>query len=79
VKLADRTNKARDEIMAGHPQEGVAEDLADSNATGQQQADLQPDGGASSSGGKVELDVPLEQIPRVEFRPLSHPLLPPKP
>src|SRR3954452_12406650 len=27
IRLADRTLKARDEIMAGHPQEGVAEDL----------------------------------------------------
>jgi hypothetical protein len=60
----------------------VADDLSDSetlNGTGQQQADLQPDGGASSAGGKVELQVPLDAIPRVEFRPLSLPLLPPKP
>jgi hypothetical protein len=82
VRLADRTNKARDEIMAGRPQEGVADDLVDNdtlNATQQQQADLQPDGGTSSTGGKVDLQVPLEAIPRVEFRPMGPPLLPPKP
>lgn len=82
LKLADRTNKARDEIMAGHPQEGVADDLSDGdmlNGKGLQQVDLQPDGGASSTGGKVEIETPLEPIPRVEFRPLSLPLLPPKP
>ena len=80
LKLADRTLKARDEIMAGHPQEGLADDLveADQQATPAQQANLQPDGGAASSGGKVELDTPLEAIPRVEFRPMSNPLLPPK-
>ncbi len=82
VKLADRTLKARDEIMAGNPQEGIAEDLNDSdtqNASPQQRAELEQEGGATSAGGKVELDTPLEAIPRVEFRPMSQPLLPPKP
>jgi hypothetical protein len=82
VKLADRSTKARDEIMAGHPQEGVADELTDNdtlNATAQQQADLRPDGGTSSTGGKVDLQVPLEAVPRVEFRPMGLPLLPPKP
>jgi len=81
VKLADRTLKARDEIMAGHPQEGLADDLSD-NESGSAQAqgsNLEPDGGASSSGGKVELQDALEQIPRVDFRPMPLPLLPPKP
>jgi hypothetical protein len=82
VKLADRTLKARDEIMAGNPQEGLAEDVtegdptsADSNAKPNQQAD----GGITSTGGKVELEGPIDQVPRVEFRPMSNPLLPPKP
>jgi hypothetical protein len=46
VKLADRTLKARDEIMAGNPQEGLAEDVtegdptsADASAKPNQQAD----------------------------------------
>jgi hypothetical protein len=84
LKLAERTLKARDEIMAGHPQEGSAEDMSGDQQQGntqtQQQATLQPDGGTQSTGGKVELDpAALEGIPRVEFRPMSNPLLPPKP
>jgi hypothetical protein len=82
IKLADRTLKARDEIMSGNPQEGLADDMNDSDREGatQQRAELQPDGGTQSNGGKVELDAAaLEGIPRVEFRPMSMPLLPPKP
>jgi hypothetical protein len=86
LKLAERTLKARDEIMAGHPQEGSAEDLSgdqqqqEGNTQAQQQANLQPDGGTQSTGGRVELDAAaLEGVPHVEFRPMSMPLLPPKP
>jgi hypothetical protein len=83
LKLADRTLKARDEIMAGNPQEGLAEDMTNGDqlaSAAQQRVELQPDGGISSSiGGKVELEGALEGIPRVEFRPMSNPLLPPKP
>ena len=85
LQLADRTLKARDEIMSGHPQEGVAEDMAggDQQAQASQQQSLenqQQDGGTASSGGPVDLnDVPLDSIPRVQFHPMSAPLLPPKP
>jgi hypothetical protein len=81
LKLAERTNKARDEIMAGNPQEGIAEDLLEGEeaASTAARANLQPDGGIPSSSGKVELEGALEDIPRVEFRPMSHPTLPPKP
>jgi hypothetical protein len=80
VRLADRTKKARDEIMAGNPQEGTAEEAGgDQTATGQQRAELQPDGGTESTGGKIELEGSLEAVPRVEFRPMSGPTLPPKP
>src|SRR5262245_18314877 len=83
VKLADRTLKARDEIMAGNPQEGRAEDLVEGDdlmgASAKQANNQQPDGGTSSSGGRIDLDAVLEPIPRVEFRPMSNPLLPPKP
>jgi hypothetical protein len=80
VKLADRTLKARDEIMSGNPQEGSAEDMADEQlvASAARRDTQQPDGGTGSEGGKVDLDIPLEQIPRVEFRPLQGPMLPPK-
>jgi hypothetical protein len=82
VKLADRTMKARDEIMAGNPQEGLAEDVAEgdpSSADASAKPNQQADGGITSTGGKVELDGPIDQVPRVEFRPMSNPLLPPKP
>jgi hypothetical protein len=80
VRLADRTKKARDEIMAGNPQEGTAEETGgDQSATGQQKVELQPDGGMQSTGGKVELEGSLEAVPHVEFRPMSGPTLPPKP
>ena len=84
VKLADRTLKARDEIMAGNPQEGVADDMAGELTTShgqaqQQTANLQNDGGVNSIGGKVDLDGILEQMPHVEFRPMTGPVLPPKP
>jgi hypothetical protein len=82
VKLADRTLKARDEIMAGNPQEGLAEELAEgdpttADATAKQ--NQQADGGITSIGSRVELEGPIDQIPRVEFRAMSNPLLPPKP
>jgi hypothetical protein len=82
VKLADRTMKARDEIMAGNPQEGLAEDVAEGDPTSAEASakpNQQADGGITSTGGKVELDGPIDQVPRVEFRPMSNPLLPPKP
>jgi hypothetical protein len=82
VKLADRTMKARDEIMAGNPQEGLAEDVAEGDPTSADASakpNQQADGGITSTGGKVELDGPIDQVPRVEFRPMSNPLLPPKP
>jgi hypothetical protein len=87
VKLAERTLKARDEIMAGNPQEGVADDLLEDpigdepmGASAQERAKQeQPDGGTSSTFGRIDLDAVLEPIPRVEFRPMPNPLLPPKP
>src|SRR5215470_2699949 len=82
VKLADRTLKARDEIMAGNPQEGLAEDVAEGDPTSAEanaKPNQQADGGITSTGGKIELDGPIDQVPRVEFRPMSYPLLPPKP
>jgi hypothetical protein len=82
VKLADRTLKARDEIMAGNPQEGLAEELAEGDPTAAEakvQPNQQLDGGITSTGNRVELEGPIDQIPRVEFRPMGPPPLPPKP
>jgi hypothetical protein len=82
VKLAERSLKARDEIMAGNPQEGLAEDVTEGDPTSAEASakpNQQADGGITSTGGKVELEGPIDQVPRVEFRPMSNPLLPPKP
>jgi hypothetical protein len=82
VKLADRTLKARDEIMAGNPQEGHADELAEGDpaaANAMAKQNQQADGGVTSTGSRVELEGPIDQIPRVEFRAMSNPLLPPKP
>jgi hypothetical protein len=84
-RLADRTNKARDEIMNGNPQEGSADDLVEGGDQQQQQAENQQnpqqpqDGGFESRGGPVDLAEIMNQIPHVEFRPMTGPALPPKP
>jgi hypothetical protein len=79
--LADRSLKARDEIMAGNPQEGTAEDLSENET---------PPGGAmpnlenanSAQPGAANIDLSqlqlLEQAQRVDFSPMPVPLLPPK-
>src|SRR5438477_11384317 len=78
LKLAERTLKARDEIMAGHPQEGEANEMnGENSATAENRANLeQQDGGTVSQSGQVNLDDIMEQIPRVDFRPMSGPTLP---
>jgi hypothetical protein len=76
--LADRTLKATSEIMAGKPQEGLAEDIAGHEAV------PKPDQTALQQGGRVEsglanVDMELLQgAPRVEFRQMPAPSLPPK-
>ena len=81
IRLADRTLKARDEIMAGHPQEGVAEDLSDAtlSSLSAEGSNLQNDGGTSSEGKAEPPQGSLEPIPRVDFHPMPMPTLPPKP
>ena len=83
AKLAERTLKARDEIMSGKPQEGSAEDMSGEEMTAssssQQPNAQQLDGGTTSTGNRIDLEGALEPIQRVEFRPMSNPLLPPKP
>src|SRR5438309_5301150 len=69
LKLAERSLKARDEIMAGNPQEGTSEELSgDETATADaraQRQDQQDGGITSTSTGQVNLDDILAQIPRV--------------
>jgi hypothetical protein len=77
--LADQSNKAKDEIMAGNPQEGTADDMenTDTNKTDakldQMTGPNRPEAGLSN----VEIEM-LRQAQEIRFRPLSGVLLPPK-
>jgi len=78
--LADRSNKAKDEIMAGNPQEGTASDMEEGDDTNRLDAKLdqlngpnRPETGLSN----VEIEM-LRQAQQIEFRPLSGVALPPK-
>jgi hypothetical protein len=79
--LADRSLKARDEIMAGNPQEGTANDMEgdDSKANTQEHAEQLNGPNRNEFGtGNIDLDMLIKQAQQVEFRPLSGPALPPK-
>jgi hypothetical protein len=79
--LADRSLKARDEIMAGNPQEGTANDMEgdDSKANTQEHAEQLNGPNRNEFGvGNIDLDMLIKQAQSVEFRPLSGPALPPK-
>ncbi|HTP93237.1 MAG TPA: hypothetical protein VMJ52_15950 [Xanthobacteraceae bacterium] len=79
--LADRSNKARDEIMSGNPQEGTADDMtAEESRSEMKAADNLPQGERSEAGtSKIEMTEALRQAQHVEFRAMGTPLLPPKP
>ena len=79
--LAERSLKARDEIMAGNPQEGTANDMEgdDSKANTQEHAEQLNGPNRNEFGvGNIDLDMLIKQAQQVEFRPLSGPALPPK-
>ena len=64
--LADRALKATSEIMAGKPQEGLAEDMAGYEAAPKQQQTTLPQGSRVESGlANVDMEV-LQGAPRVE-------------
>ena len=69
--------------MNGNPQEGTSEEMGGEEANSAEaraQKQEQQDGGiTSTSTGQVNLDDILAQIPRVEFRPMTGPVLPPNP
>jgi hypothetical protein len=78
VPLADKTNKARDEIMSGNPQEGTASDLESDEQRTEAKLDQmngpnRPEAGLSN----IEIEL-LRQAEAVEFKPLSGIPLPPK-
>jgi hypothetical protein len=80
--LADRSSKARDEIMSGKPQQGLAEDLTGGEKDQEAKADQEKSGSHIEPGAStVDLDQfrLLQQAQRVEFSPMPGPTLPPKP
>jgi hypothetical protein len=79
--LADRAAKARDEIMSGKPQQGLAEDLTGTENQQDAKSDDQRSGTRAQPGlTTVDLDQfrLLQQVQRVEFSPMPVPTLPPK-
>jgi hypothetical protein len=79
--LADRAAKARDEIMSGKPQQGLAEELTGTENQQDAKSDDQRSGTRVEPGlTTVDLDQfrLLQQAQRVEFSPMPVPTLPPK-
>jgi hypothetical protein len=79
--LADRAAKARDEIISGKPQQGLAENLAGSEDRREAKSDQDLSGSRVDPGlTAVDLDQfrLLQQAPQVEFSPMPLPTLPPK-
>jgi hypothetical protein len=80
--MADRSLKARDEIMSGNPQEGTAEDMADTETPAGPVANV-PDNSTPTQApiaNNVDLSLLMaaQQPQSVEFKSMSGPLLPPK-
>src|SRR5882757_9462572 len=74
--LADRSAKARDEIMSGKPQQGLAEDLVATEKEQEAKADQEQSGSRTEPGvSTVDLDQfrLLQQAQRVEFSPMPGP------
>src|SRR5215831_15336238 len=80
--LADRSLAARDQIMAGHPQQGVAGDLEGNEPTAEgprgegsaaenrpPQAAAAPDARAESGTARIDMNALLAQAQPVHFRP----------
>jgi len=90
--LADRSNAARDEIIAGHPQQGLAGDLDGRDAAEGERTDnasnnraeaqpIQPPPTADTrepGTARIEMSELLAQAQPVRFRPMPPPALPPK-
>jgi hypothetical protein len=80
--LADKSNKARDEIMSGNPQEGTAEDLAENDTPPGTMANVPENSTPTQSPIANNIDLSLlmaaQQPQSVEFRPMTGPGLPPK-
>jgi hypothetical protein len=80
--LADRSSNARDEIMRGRPQQGLAEDINGIESKHEATTDKVLTDGTRPDPGALTVDVDqlqlLQQAQRVQFRPMPGPTLPPK-
>jgi hypothetical protein len=80
--LADRSTKARDEIIRGKPQQGSAEDIGTEEMR-EAKEDAAKSGSSRTEPGLTTVDLDqfqlLQQAQRVEFAPMPLPSLPPKP
>jgi hypothetical protein len=81
--LADRSAKARDEIMRGRPQQGLAEDIEGRDSKEPKDVNEDPSKtGTRTDAGVTTVDLEqfqlLQHAQRVEFAPMPLPTLPPK-
>jgi hypothetical protein len=91
--LADKSNAARDEIIAGHPQQGLAGDLEGQDAAEGERTDnastspaeahppqvpVTPDTHAEPGAARIDMTALLAEMQPVRFRPMPPPTLPPK-
>ena len=78
--LADRSAGAREEIMKGKPQMGLAEGIEGEEARQETKADQARPGQRAPGTNVLDLEQLqfLQQAQRVEFAPLPTPTLPPK-
>jgi len=91
--LADRSLAARDEIIAGHPQQGLAGDLEGEHDAGGERTDNASDSRAEAHPpqaptavdtraepgvARIDMNALLAEAQPVRFRPMPPPALPPK-
>jgi hypothetical protein len=81
--MADKSLKARDEIMSGNPQEGTAEDLEESQSPPTNMANLPENMNQSQTSNANNLDLTKlaaqpDYMQGVVFKPLEPPKLPQK-
>ena len=81
--MADRSLKARDEIMSGNPQEGTAEDIDESQSPPTNMENLPENLNQSQTSNANNIDLTKlaaqpDYMQGVVFKPLEPPKLPPK-
>jgi hypothetical protein len=80
--MADKSLKARDEIMSGNPQEGTADDLTENETPPGGAMPNIPDNANAPQPGAANVDLSqlklLQDAQRVDFKPMTGPLLPSK-